>query len=322
MFMMPGSRAGPRLKAYDQAPYQISTSITPDNSLIITLNQVPGPVPLIEFRDATSVNGDSIFRTIPSGSKFIINSGNTMGAANGVPFRLWALGFDNGSGISVGAINCLVGGASPTQIFGLDESSVQSPTGGNGGSTAGTFFCAQAMTNRPFRILGYLEWPSGLATAGTWNVKPKTQLFGPGIKKPGDIFQTVAANNLAGQSGISATSLTAVTTSSFPSLSLNSAVNLVKYRIACQSAVTNVAGTNTNVTTTVARSSIGIGSQYTGSAQSGAGGNGWQGPMTFEGIDNPGSTSSQTYQLQAKVTGATATVSVTNISGSIDEIQV
>src|SRR5882724_4125270 len=135
MFLMPGSRARTLPKQRDLLGYQLAGSVTAANNLVISIGLVQGATPYLEFRDPNIANGDPFFRSIPNGSLFTINSGNTMGAANNVPFRLWILGFDNGGGISLGAINCVVGGASPTQIVGLEESVVQSPTGGNGGST-------------------------------------------------------------------------------------------------------------------------------------------------------------------------------------------
>lgn len=215
MFNMPGSRARPLPRQRDQIGYQLSASVTSGNNLVIGLNQVQGADPFLEFRDPTAANGGAYFRPIPSGAQFVINSGNTMGAANNTGFRLWILGFDNGGGISLGAINCSVGATAITQIVALDESVVQTTTGGNGGSTAGTFFCAQTLTSRPYRILGYMEWGSGLATAGTWNTKPtKIQLFGPGIKKPGEPVQTVRTINSTMTTGTSSTFMTTSTPAS------------------------------------------------------------------------------------------------------------
>lgn len=213
MFGLPGNRARPLPRQRDLLGYQVLASPN-GNSLVISLNQVPGSDPFMAFRDPNIANGIPYFRPIPNGALFVISSGNTMGAASAVPFKLWVVGYDNGGGISVGAINCVVGASLPTQIAPLDESFVSSPTGGHGGSTAGTFFCAQTLTNRPYRILGYMEWAAGLATAGLWNIKPtKVQLFGPSIKKPGEPVQTVtmtttAAAGTISTSAYSATNLT------------------------------------------------------------------------------------------------------------------
>lgn len=220
----PGSRVRARGRGRDALPYQIGATVTSGNDLIITLSQAPGSTaPWLEFRDPTSALGDPIYRTILN-TNFRIASGSTMGAINATAFRLWVVGFDNGGGISLGAINCSVTVTTNPQIVALDESSVQSPAGGTGGSTAGTFFCAQSLTARPFRILGYLEWSAGLAAVGTWNIKPtKIQLFSAGIKKPNDPVQITSV--VAG-TGTTTSSSAFVDTNLSVSITPTSAVNL------------------------------------------------------------------------------------------------
>jgi hypothetical protein len=59
-----------------------------------------------------------------------------------------------------------------------------------------------------------LEYLSGLATAGTYGSAPtKQQLFGPGIKKPGDVVQTVVATTSSVHGGTTSTSDVALGTS-------------------------------------------------------------------------------------------------------------
>jgi hypothetical protein len=63
------------------------------------------------------------------------------------------------------------------------------------------------------RIIGYAAYDSGLATPGAWGSGPtKIQLFGPGIKKPGDIVQVAPVISTT-------TSGTTSSTSSFAALS-------------------------------------------------------------------------------------------------------
>jgi hypothetical protein len=64
-----------------------------------------------------------------------------------------------------------------------------------------------ALTSKALRILGYVEYSAGLATAGTYASAPTTvQLFGPGVKKPGDTVQTVygitTSNTITTTSGV------------------------------------------------------------------------------------------------------------------------
>jgi hypothetical protein len=66
-------------------------------------------------------------------------------------------------------------------------------------ATSAGVFCTPngtTVTSKPHRILGYLEYASGLATAGTYATAPtKVQLVGPGVKKPGAIVHTAYASN-------------------------------------------------------------------------------------------------------------------------------
>jgi hypothetical protein len=66
--------------------------------------------------------------------------------------------------------------------------------------TTGAAVAAKAM-----RLLGYAEWASGLAAAGTWSIAPtKLQLFGPGVPKPGEVVQVVRTDTGAVANGATA----------------------------------------------------------------------------------------------------------------------
>lgn len=151
---------------------------------------------LIPFRDATVGNGDPVIASLQAALSITVASTNTMGAPSGsIAFRLWVIAYYNAGTVAVGVINCstfTAGGL--CQIYPLNEAAVVTTAAStNGGSALGTFYAnVSAITNTPFRILGYLDWGSGLATAGTWASAPTTiQLMGPGIKKPGDIVQNI-----------------------------------------------------------------------------------------------------------------------------------
>lgn len=146
---------------------------------------------LIPFRDATIANGDPVILSLQAALSFATpTSGNTFGTlSSNVAFRLWVIAYYNGGTLAVGLFNA----STATQIFPLSEQNVVTTAAStNGGSSAGVFYAnVSTITNTPFRILGYLEWGSGLGTAGTWASAPTTiKLFGPGDKKPGDIVQT------------------------------------------------------------------------------------------------------------------------------------
>jgi len=199
---------------------------------------------LIPFRDATLANGDPVIGSLQAALSITIASTNTLGTLNGVPFRLWVIGDYNGGTLAVGLFNA----STATQIFGLSEGDLISTAAStNGGNSAGTHYAnVSTITNTPYRILGYLEWGSGLATAGTWASAPtKIVLFGPGIKKPGDVVS--GPIYVSGAAGATVSNSTPVTTSLTITTTLTSPVNLVKI-----TAVGNVGGTaSENCVTTI-----------------------------------------------------------------------
>lgn len=196
------------------APLNVNLSVTvAANALTIALKTADGSDPatsdpvIIPFRDPTATAGDAINRLVINALSIVVPNGATLGTANGVPCRLWVVLFDNAGTLVLGVINCLVGGATPTQIFPLDETSFPSPTGISAASgTAGVYYAASGFATKAFRILGYIDFNAGQATAGAWATAPsKVQLFGPGQKKPGDTIQV-----LRSASGAVATGATVV----------------------------------------------------------------------------------------------------------------
>jgi hypothetical protein len=96
----------------------------------------------------------------------------------------------------------VVGGASPTRIAGLFESVPISTAAIAAAPSAAVYYSTTARASVAFRILGYVEYSSGLATAGVYISAPTlTQVFGPGVSKPGDIVQRVHAPTGAYVSG-------------------------------------------------------------------------------------------------------------------------
>jgi hypothetical protein len=76
------------------------------------------------------------------------------------------------------------------------------------------------------RILGYLEYASGLATAGTYATAPtKVQLFGPGVKKPRAIVQTAYASNTG---STTATTNTQVQTGTTKTITPTNTISLIR----------------------------------------------------------------------------------------------
>jgi hypothetical protein len=204
----------------------------------------------IPFRNATIATGDGAAVQLASALTFTVASGSTMGvAANNQPFRLWAVAFNNAGAVCLALINCSIAG----QIFALNEDALQSSQAGtSGGSTAGLYYAnVSGLGSLPIRILGYLEWASGLPTAGVWSAGPtKIQLFGPGQSKPGGTVQSIgiASNTLnitptspVNQVKVSAKKSTSVTTgASGSSTLLRGATTLDTQSISNGGAGTNV----------------------------------------------------------------------------------
>lgn len=282
----------------------------------------------INYRSATASTGTTTM--VPQTSALSINTsatGASLGSAANTGFRLWLVTFNNSGANVLGLVKCATefSVTSQPQIFSLNEGLVASSTAMSASSTAAnTFYTQSAVTNKPFRILGYIEYNStGLATPGTYATSPNfIQVFGPGIRRPGETVQTAIAINLAGNSGVSNTSFVAFSNTQFSTLTPTSAANLIKYNISCVALTGVVASTNTTVSAQVSRgSSTLIGSVQQGSSPSSSGGISWQGGLTFTGYDNPNTTSGIVYQLAGKSTGSGNSIGLVNVNGYVEEIQ-
>lgn len=188
---------------------------------------------LIPFRNATIATGNPVILSQQAALSFTAASTSTLGTpSSNVAFRLWVIAYYNGGTLALGLFNASTFTVlTSAQIFPLPEQSlVTTASGTSGGNSAGTHYAnVSSITNTPFRILGFLEWASGLATAGTWASGPTTiQLFGPGIKKPGDEVQRISfttTSNATTTAGPTVTNLTA-------SISLTSPANLIDIKAA------------------------------------------------------------------------------------------
>lgn len=233
----------------------------------------------IPFRDVTIANGDGPAVQLTSALSFTVGSGSTMGvAANNQPFRLWVVAFNNAGVISLGLINCSVA----NQVFPLCEDDLQSSQAGiTGGSTAGLYYAnVSGLSSLPIRILGYLEWASGLATAGVWNALPtKIQLFGPGQKKPGDVVQRVNAP---------AASSASITPTSTPNLVRFSAGGVVLLNNA-SATISYERGATVLKTQSLVSGAAGVNESLYASAVV---------------LDNPGSVGANTYSITNTTSGA------------------
>ncbi|HEX4041780.1 MAG TPA: hypothetical protein VHY10_08780 [Xanthobacteraceae bacterium] len=144
---------------------------------------------LVAFPDPTVANGDVLVAAITGALALTVPSGEAAGTpGSSVPFKLWVGLVYNGGTPAIALYQSVTGGATPTMITPWDETAQISTTALTGGAaTAATWYSASAIADTSVRIIGYLEFGSGQATAGVWaNDHTKARIFGPGVRKPGD----------------------------------------------------------------------------------------------------------------------------------------
>lgn len=148
--------------------------------------------------------------------------GASLGSSANVPFRFWIALFNNGGTPVIGIRNC----SNATGIFPLAESGVASTVAVSAAATsAGVWYTPTGvtLTNCAFRIIGYVEYTAGLVTPGTYVSDPtNVVLFGPGIKKPGDVIQ-IRYGSTSGVTTVNNTTpiITTLTASITPTSSIN-----------------------------------------------------------------------------------------------------
>jgi hypothetical protein len=283
----------------------ITTSVT-SNILTVAVKTLAGNDPsandpvLIAFRSTTAGTGDYTLVEVTSALSMTTHAtGATLGTANSVPFRLWVCAFNNAGTVVLALWQSVTGGSTPTALASLDETSTQSTTGISGSATsAGVFYTPNgtSLTSKAFRIIGYLDYGgTGLTTAGSYGSNPtKIQLFGPGVRKPGDLVQVVQMTTT--------TPATSTNTSFADStLTLNisptSAPNLVR---AGFSGMGRMDGTsNGSLILQLCRGTTNVG--FAGFLNTVSAGNNVHAPFAVGGyIDAPGTTSSTKYVVRLR----------------------
>lgn len=180
------------------------------------------------FRNATAATGDLTSLQITAATSLVISSGSTMGFSSGVVGRLWIVGFYDAGTFRLGAINCLSGVTIyPLSAWGIASSTAEG--GAGAADSAQVFYTGTAVTSKPYIVLGYATWETGLTTAGTWDATPtRLQLFGHGVRLPGTRVQYRGA---ADSTGFSTTSSTYQTSTLTVAITPTSAANPVRVQI-------------------------------------------------------------------------------------------
>lgn len=262
---------------------QLMISVCANSSTLPTCTAPTATNPiLVAFRDPTIANGDPVMRSLTSSLSFTIASGNTMGCVSGQMCRLWEFLIDNAGTLALCAYNANSSG----NIIGLDEAVVQtSQSGTTGGSNAQNLYCStSAVSAKSIRYIGYIDVQE--TTAGTWASLPTTtQLFGPGIARPGATIKRITANATSATTVSSATKLVTNTT---VSITPASAANVIRVTAngALLSGTASVAAAQLSRGTTPTL----IGEPSLGNTASG---NGAQIPLSA--TDQPNTTSSVSY---------------------------
>jgi hypothetical protein len=269
------------------------------NALTVSLLTQGGATPsasspcVVSFRNATASTGDYTAVLVTAATTIsTATSGSTFGAVNSTAFRLWVTAWNNAGTVVLGLSNQ----STSTSVFPITEGVVQSSTACSACGTAtaaGTFYTTAAQTSKAVRILGYAEWASGLATAGTFASGPtNVQMMGPGVPRPGTIVQVKYG---------SSTTLTSTSSTSFVTAALTvaitptSTVNLVKVNA---SGILETLGTSGGAgITTIFRGTVGGTDLSTvASAFAGTGVQNITG-VSMQAFDLPQTTSSQTYTV-------------------------
>lgn len=173
------------------------TAAVGSNALTVAIKTTAGADPsagdpvYVVFRNATLTSGTHTVIKLTAATSVVISSGSTLGTTNSVAFRVWIVGFNDAGTFRLGAINCV----GTSGVFPLRDDAVRSSTaeGGLGAAdNAQTIYTGTAVTSKAMRILGFMDWNSGLATAGSWSGTPdKIQPFHSGVSLPGTVQQVV-----------------------------------------------------------------------------------------------------------------------------------
>lgn len=268
-------------------------------SLQISLKNAAGENPTIaepvvlRFRSATAASGQPEDLEITTALSLTISSGSTLGIASATAFRIWIGIFNDGGTPRLAAKVC----SDANAIYPLTDWQLQSAVaeGGAGGAdSAGVMYSSAVITSRPFRILGYLDFSTGQATAGTWATNPdKIQIFEAGTPLPGTPLQAVKSTRTTQESF---TSTTYVNSNVAVNITPQASPNKVALSVFSTAALGN-----SNVTGQLqimrGGTPVGVGQSFFSSAVAN-----FQTVAALIATDSPGSESSVTYTVAVKAT--------------------
>src|SRR5215467_226329 len=245
-------------------------------------------------------------RAITAALTITIPNGATLGTVNGQASRIWVAIFDNNGTPVLGVYNALNNpGLGSGAVVCWDESTATSGTAISGASNLPqTWYTNGAVTSKFFRVVGYFE--STQPTAGAWTAAvTKSQAFGPGQKKPGDVVQEFGTISVLAQTTTSST-FVQLTNGQSLTTTPQSAANII--RIDTMGALQNTNGSQVNeiqisrgtVANTNMIGNIGI---NTGPAVAN-----FASQAACAAYDAPNTNSSITYAIQGRILTAAGTL--------------
>ena len=151
----------------------------------------------------------------------VVPNGATLGVYTpGAAFRQWLVAFNNGGTVVLGIgrmsqeqsasqiITPLADSAAGRQAFNISTSA----------DAGGFLFSTGAISNKPMRVLGYIEWGvGGLAAIGTWtttNIRC-VQLMGLGVRLPGQLCAASQVTDTGQQSWTGGAPVSGISLSGF-----------------------------------------------------------------------------------------------------------
>lgn len=157
----------------------------------------PGAPVYYSVRSVTAADSKTTLRGITAALNLVIPNGALLGTVSAIPFRLWAVVFNDGGVDRLGVINCLSTvagsgtGRNVTSIYALDGFNIGTSIAISAAAAlAQTFYTNNGVASKAYTTAGYATWEAGLVTAGQWSANPtQKQLFGNGVLLPGQPIQ-------------------------------------------------------------------------------------------------------------------------------------
>lgn len=169
------------------------------NSATFALKTLGGTDPTTA-NPARALFQDATMRLVTGPLSVAIPAATALGSVTDEAFRLWFLLINDLGALRLGVLQSRTSGSN--NITSLPPSGIIQPA--MFGSIAGMVYVAGGVIAQasPFVVIGFAEYDSGLPTAGEWSAAPtRTGLYGPGVKLPGQVVQSVGSQTGAAVAG-------------------------------------------------------------------------------------------------------------------------